>query len=305
MNTELITDSLWALVAGAGTVLALVVAFVYSARFKHSKHFRRVLTFIMGLGVTIVVGAAVLTKFNRAPCNYQFDYIIYNLSFEPQTIDLKYSTRSGCPSDLFLRKMHAAPEGDVAIPTLVNMDSKTVAGREYYSARFDFPGNYSNSPRTIQFRPLGAGIVSATQHSPLDGLTGARREAVKIALEFYRKRVPFGDPNDPKSGKDPEKGFDTSGFVAYVLAKVGLIPEAEVKTKYWSGALQEKFGTPNVRSITELQPGDLLFEQNRACWFVLSQKQVLGSIPGAGVTVADPSTLGSPIVAYGRVSYPN
>lgn len=294
-------DSLSVLAALVGIVGAVVVAFGYSSRFTKSRHFRKVLVVVMGVGVLVILGASVFTKFSPAACSYQFESSFPVLSFEPQTVEIKYSTRSGCSGTLSARQTDGLSE----LRPAGFITSQTVAGRDYYSAKYELPGNYSEAPRTIEFIAPDSHRIDVRQPSPLDGLSGTRREAVKIALEFYRKRVPFGDPNDPKSGKDPEKGFDTSGFVAYVLAKVGLIPETEVKTKYWSGALQEKFGTPNVRSITELQPGDLLFEQNKACWFVLSQKQVLGSIPGAGVTVADPSTLGSQIVAYGRVSYPN
>jgi len=306
MNREFIADSVWAIVAVAGIVLALVVAFAYYAKFEKSKHFQKVLAVVMGIGVSIVLGISVLTWLNPGPCTYQFETPNLTLGFEPQRVEVKYGARSGCPANLYIR----IGEGSELNQASVTLHSKTVAGREYYSTQFELPGNYSDGPRTIEVRAPNAEMVSITQLSALEGLSGDRREAVRVALELYRRRVPFlPDPKYSKDhdvGKNPNKSFDGSGYIAYVLAKAGVFPEIEVLMKYSRWELRNQFGTPEIRSTIELQTGDLVFEDNGACWFVLSKNQVVGmTAKDNGPTIANPSSLGTPIIGYGRVPYPN
>jgi hypothetical protein len=129
----------------------------------------------------------------------------------------------------------------------------------------------------------------------LSPLSGGRRKALELAWQLYEQKpqLPF-----LWGGKKPDDGgFDTSGFVAYILANAGALTQPET---YYSGALKHKFAA-DVNSAAELQPGDLVFEENKACWIVLDHNHVIGMIP-QGIVIADPSTLGSN-VSYGRVPY--
>jgi len=67
----------------------------------------------------------------------------------------------------------------------------------------------------------------------LEAVGGARREALELAFSLYDKQIPF-----VWGGKTPSDGFDTSGFIAYILAKVGVLERPE---RFWSGLLRETF----------------------------------------------------------------
>jgi hypothetical protein len=144
------------------------------------------------------------------------------------------------------------------------------------------------------FPPASAlSVETLDRNATLNAVQGARREALQLAFDFYDRKVPF-----VWGGKTPTDGFDTSGFVAYILAKVGALEHPE---RFWSGLLRETFKV-NARSAADLQPGDLVFEENKACWFVLNDKLVIGMVP-PGIIVAETATLGSTVIGYGRVPY--
>jgi NlpC/P60 family len=127
----------------------------------------------------------------------------------------------------------------------------------------------------------------------LSALQGKRREALQLAFDLYDKQVPF-----KWGGKTPSEGLDTSGFVAYILSRVGILDHPE---RYWSGLLRERFRA-KVSSASELRPGDLIFEENKACWFVLNNRYTIGMVPN-GIVIAEPTNFNSNIIGYGRVPY--
>jgi hypothetical protein len=127
----------------------------------------------------------------------------------------------------------------------------------------------------------------------LSGTTGRRGEALELAFALYDQHVPF-----KWGGKTPSDGLDTSGFVAYILGQVGVLPNPE---QYWSGALRKRFQV-EVSNPAELRPGDLIFEEDKACWFVLNEQYAIGMIPD-GIQIGEPKKFSSKIVGYGKVPY--
>lgn len=159
-------------------------------------------------------------------------------------------------------------------------------------------GHQLDSATKEQF-PVGvqsAPLSTLNKEEILKRVSGNRRKALESAWSFYEHHPQFPFK---WGGKKPEDGgFDSSGYVAYYLADAGVIVHPE---NYYSGALRAKFGVADASGAVELQAGDLVFEENKACWFVLDSNHILGMVP-QGFVIADPTTLSSK-VSYGRVPY--
>jgi cellulose biosynthesis protein BcsQ/energy-coupling factor transporter ATP-binding protein EcfA2 len=123
----------------------------------------------------------------------------------------------------------------------------------------------------------------------LNGVRGRRKDAVQLAFELYDQHTPF-----KWGGKTPSDGLDTSGFVAYILSRVGILDRPE---RYWSGLLRQSFEANQVTNISQIMPGDLIFEEDKACWFKLTEEYAIG------IEIAEPATFGSRVVGYGKVPY--
>jgi hypothetical protein len=128
----------------------------------------------------------------------------------------------------------------------------------------------------------------------LDSVTGKRKKAIELAFEYQKQHTQF-----KWGGKKPSEGFDTSGFIAYILSQVGIIEKPET---YWSGKLRTEFLINENRIQKQLIPGDLIFEANKACWFYLNDKYTIGMVPG-GIMIGEPAKFTSEIIGYGKVPY--
>ena len=138
--------------------------------------------------------------------------------------------------------------------------------------------NLKNELLTNELNETNKNITELTVSANIDdnqinrivnSISGKRKEAIELALKFRKQGIPF-----KWGGKKPEEGFDSSGFIAFILNKVGIITNPEI---YWSGKLREDFS--NDKNDLNLLPGDLIFESNRACWFYLNDKYSIGMIP--------------------------
>ena len=159
--------------------------------------------------------------------------------------------------------------------------------RFYKAAAMELDGGFSEHA-TAQLP-----VESVDRKSTLRNVDGKRKEALQLAFDLYDKHIPF-----KWGGKTPSEGLDTSGFVAYILHQVGVLDQPE---RYWSGLLRQKFGV-KIASLSELQPGDLVFEENKACWFLLNDRFTIGMVPD-GVMFGEPAKFSSKIIGYGRVPY--
>lgn len=110
----------------------------------------------------------------------------------------------------------------------------------------------------------------------LVGLDPQRRAVVLDALRLLRQKPPI---LFKWGGKTPEEGFDSSGFIAYVLAHNGVITSS-VRGSIW---LQKEF--MNVRLDTNrlsesaresLLPGDIVFYKNGLCMMYLDDRTTVG-----------------------------
>lgn len=91
-------------------------------------------------------------------------------------------------------------------------------------------------------RPVGAPAPDAARRSPLDDdALGHRIVADALAL----RGAPYRN-----GGTDPEKGFDCSGFVRYVLGRHGITAPRQTADQFAAGA---------AVAPGKLRPGDLVF----------------------------------------------
>ena len=116
-----------------------------------------------------------------------------------------------------------------------------------------------------------------------------KKEAIKLAFDIKSKNIPF-----KWGGKTEKEGFDSSGFPAYILNKIGLL--SNYKT-YWSGKLREEFKPLS----NEIETGDLVFYQYGYVMIYLWDNKVIGMTP-SGIVVQD-IEFGPKRIGHGNVSY--
>lgn len=104
-----------------------------------------------------------------------------------------------------------------------------------------------------------------------------QKKAIEIAIDLYEKKPPIGYT---WGGKSPADGFDSSGYVAYVLAQVGVLKNPSA---YWSGRLRQDLKSV---PIDYKQPGDVVFYPGGTCTFYLGGPDHLsiGALPGGIAT---------------------
>lgn len=106
----------------------------------------------------------------------------------------------------------------------------------------------------------------------LHSAAGKQQKAIIEALALYHKNIPY------KWGGKDEQGFDSSGYVAYVLSKIGVINSPDT---YWSGKLRN--------ALARVQPGDekvgdVIFYSSGVCMIYLGNQLSIGMLPGGIVT---------------------
>lgn len=119
-----------------------------------------------------------------------------------------------------------------------------------------------------------------------------QRKAIIEAIALYSKRPPV----PYRWGGKDEQGLDSSGFVAYVLAKAGVIKDPSL---YWSGKLQHALA--NVRPGEE-KVGDIKFYSSGACMIYLGNDLSIGMLPG-GIATGSLDTPNSPFEKRGIGRY--
>jgi len=105
----------------------------------------------------------------------------------------------------------------------------------------------------------------------LASVSGKQREVIRQALDLYHRR-----PQYKWGGKNPTDGFDSSGFVAYVLSKAGIVDDP---ASYWSGKLRA-----TLQPASQAQPGDIIFYSSGACMIYLGNNLSIGMLPGGIAT---------------------
>jgi cell wall-associated NlpC family hydrolase len=172
--------------------------------------------------------------------------------------------------------------------TLKTLDSTIVAR----SGQLDSLTALADKPPRINPSRLGKATPDSTRVA-LAKPSSKRDSTLALALSLKDRNIPF-----LWGGKSPSQGFDSSGFVAYVLGQQSLLPHPE---RYWSGAIREHFAVGAPTEAEKLQPGDLVFYSAGYCAFYLGDRKIIGML-GGGIQVAD-LNWGPEIQAYGRVDY--
>ena len=127
----------------------------------------------------------------------------------------------------------------------------------------------------------------------LESVSDKRKEVIRLAFELQERVIPF-----KWGGKSPKKGFDSSGFVAYLLSQVNIIQNPEI---YWSGRLRSEFGNRSFNSGSELQIGDIIFYEAGVCMLYLGNNRCIGMLP-QGIVIKE-LYFGFKKLGYGRVNY--
>lgn len=114
--------------------------------------------------------------------------------------------------------------------------------------------------------PISVKVNVKTDIVPKD-LSGKKKQVVATAMALKKRNIPFG-----WGGKNPEKGFDSAGFIAYIFHQAGLLEKPE---KWWSRKLREEMGTPRNTKTPE-QVGDLLFYADGFVMLYLGNNNIIG-----------------------------
>jgi cell wall-associated NlpC family hydrolase len=114
--------------------------------------------------------------------------------------------------------------------------------------------------------PISIKVNVKTDIVPKD-LSGKKKQVVAMAMALKEKNIPFG-----WGGKNPQKGLDSSGFIAYIFHQAGLLDKPE---KWWSRKLREEMGTPRNTKKPE-QVGDLLFYADGYVMLYLGNNNIIG-----------------------------
>ena len=109
----------------------------------------------------------------------------------------------------------------------------------------------------------------------IEPIPNVKTPQVKLALEFIevQPKIPF------KWGGKTTEGFDSSGFVAYILSETKNLRNYK---EYWSGSLKDKFGLNTNKE--ELNEGDIVFYSSGVCMFYIGDGKCIGMIPG-GISI--------------------
>src|SRR5262249_38864012 len=122
---------------------------------------------------------------------------------------------------------------------------------------------------------------------------GRRKSAIELAFNLKDKRVPF-----KWGGRSETEGFDSSGFAAYVLSKVGMLSNPE---KSYSSLLRKTFERPPNPQSTDPQVGDLVFYDLGYVTFFLGSTTCIGILPSR--ILVHPVYFSPKRLGYGYVPY--
>jgi cell wall-associated NlpC family hydrolase len=125
-------------------------------------------------------------------------------------------------------------------------------------------------------------------------LQDAKAQAVKIALDL-KSRTPA--LKFQWGGKTPEDGFDSSGFVAYVLNEAGLLRNYK---QYNSTALQQRLGIDRAANV-DLHAGDLIFYSEGTCMLYVGNSRMLGMLEEGIIDRATSDDIGHSRLGVGHV----
>ena len=132
--------------------------------------------------------------------------------------------------------------------------------------------------------PNKHGMASSFELS--ENLSQKQREVLNTALKLKEEILVY-----KWGGKDPRSGIDSSGFVAYIFNKAGLI---EKPGTWYPSKMREELGDPRTDSIPS-EPGDLVFYKRGYVMLFLGDNKIIG-MTERGVVITDyREFLGDPI----------
>lgn len=124
-------------------------------------------------------------------------------------------------------------------------------------------------------------------------LSDKKKQVIETAMALKEKNIPY-----IWSGKNPGKGFDSSGFIAYIFHQAGLLEKPE---EWWSGKFRKEMGTPGKTKTPE-QVGDLLFYTGGYVMLYLGNNNMIGMTPG-GIIIKDYREFSPNLIQVNHIDY--
>jgi cell division protein FtsB len=125
---------------------------------------------------------------------------------------------------------------------------------------------------------------------------GKRRQAIILALDLKERNIQF-----KMGGRQPEEGFDLSGFIVYILSQpqIGIIKNPTLCDQ---PCLMNNSGIIKAATLAELKPGDLIFYEYNHTMMYLGGEKCIGMIYEKTIEIRDVH-FGWKILGYGKVPY--
>lgn len=123
--------------------------------------------------------------------------------------------------------------------------------------------------------------------------SGRLNAVIDLSLKIKEKNVTY-----KWGGKNENEGFDSSGFIAYILGQAKLIEHPE---EYWSAELRQKVG----EKVDEKKPkeiGDLVFYNGGVVMFYLGDNQIIG-MTEEGIVIRDYQQFRGGPIQTNRIKY--
>jgi hypothetical protein len=135
--------------------------------------------------------------------------------------------------------------------------------------------------------------ILLTNYKFPENLNEKQMQVLNDALKFKKENIAF-----VWGGKNPEEGFDSSGFVAYILNKAGLLEEPQT---WWSGKLRDELGTPREEKQPR-DPGDLVFYMGGYVMLYLGDNNIIG-MSESGIVITEYQKFRGEPIQINKVDY--
>ncbi|MFC1724558.1 NlpC/P60 family protein [candidate division KSB1 bacterium] len=119
------------------------------------------------------------------------------------------------------------------------------------------------------------------------------QQIIDTAIRFKEKNIPF-----KWGGKNEINGFDSSGFIAYIFHRAGLLDKPET---WWSGKIRNEFGEQREEK-TPVEIGDLVFYEGGYVMLYLGDNKIIG-MTEKGIVIIDYMDFRGEAIQVNKVKY--
>lgn len=178
---------------------------------------------------------------------------------------------------------------DAFMSGAVNFMLKVPGQREYVNT-------LQNRPEIIENPELVHRIDKNLKFSAYqlpEELRESQRMAIDLALKLKEENIHFR-----WGGKNEKEGFDSSGFIAYIFNRVGLLENPEM---WWSGKIRSEIGEKRVEKHPK-EIGDLVFYNGGYVMLYLGDERIIG-MTEEGIVISDYHHFRGAPIQVNKVNY--